>query len=132
MKTPNHHDALRPLVALSMLAAAVCFTGRSAMARRPDKEIDKITAAIDALDSAHKELHDAADDFHGHKKAAMEKIETARKVLEDSRDAHVDKASDKITEAMDELDACVKGDHEGDHPKIHAARKALEAAKEQL
>ena len=94
MKMSYSRKLVRRLAVIAAMTAYASFTVCPAMAfRRPDHEIDKITAAIDALDAAHKELHEAADDFHGHKKAAMEKIETAKATLEKSRDAHVEKAS---------------------------------------
>jgi chromosome segregation ATPase len=119
------------LLIAGLVGMSICC-GNAMAFHRPDGEINKIVKAIDALDKAHKELEDAADNFHGHKKAAMEKIEKAKKVLEDSRDGHVGKAEEKLQEATDELEMCVKGDHEGSHPRIHEAMHALKDAKEQL
>jgi uncharacterized coiled-coil DUF342 family protein len=119
------------LLLAGMMGVSVCSSHALAY-HRPDAEINKIVSAIDALNKAHKELEEAADNFHGHKKAAMDKIEKAKKVLEDSRDGHVDKAAGKLQEATDELEVCVKGDHEGSHPRIHAAMHALDEAKSQL
>lgn len=117
---------------LAVFAASALLSRMAAGYGRPDREIDHIVKAIDALDRAHDELVNAADDFHGHKKAAMEKTERARKVLEDSRDARVDKAADKIQDAIDELKACVADEPEERHPRIHRALHALEDAKGQL
>lgn len=133
MRVLNQGSTLR--VFTSFLAAfAVCsMFSRSASAyRRPDHEIDRINAAIDALDRAHEELNNASDDYHGHKRSAIEKLDRAKKVLEDSRDAHVDKAVDKIQEAIDELKICVGEEPEDRHPRIRKAMHALEDAKDQL
>jgi hypothetical protein len=132
MGNPNRRGVMRVMSFCLAAFALLCFLGRPAEARRPEKEIDKIVKAIDALDKARTELSDAGHDFHGHKQAAIEKIDKAKEVLESSRDARVEKAVDKVQDALDELKACVEGDKKEDHPKIHEAMHALEDAKEQL
>ena len=132
----SHLNRRNTLLSYSVfLAAAMVFVlvGRTALAyHRQDHEIDRIQRAIDALDRAHEELSDAAYEFHGHKHAAMEKIERARKILEDSRDKRLEKAVDKIQDAIDELKACIAGDPDEAHPYIRKAMHALEDAKDQL
>jgi hypothetical protein len=128
----NRANVQRFMACSLMALAMLCFVTRPAEARRPEREIDKIVKAIDALDKAQEELSSAGHDFHGHKQAAMEKIAKAKEVLESSRDARVEKAADKVQAAIDELKTCVEGDKKDDHPRIHEAMRTLEDAKEQL
>jgi isoaspartyl peptidase/L-asparaginase-like protein (Ntn-hydrolase superfamily) len=115
-----------------LLVAALMMGLHSHVMADRDHDHDRIDKALDALHDAREELVHAATDFHGHKQAALDKIEIAQKILEDSRGHRIDRAADKIDQANQELHACIDGDRDGDHPNIHRAIRALEDAKDQL
>lgn len=136
MITPNRKITrwtLSSILALTAIAATT-FPGRPALAENPGRQVrphPKIDEAIGALDDAKDELEHASDDFHGHKKDALRKVEDARRELDRNRTRGGNKedAVAKLDDAKAELRECEKG---GEHPKIHKAIEALDAAKDEL
>ncbi len=136
MKTPNGKITLRTLSLIVALIAfaAISFQDRSALAQNSGRQVrphPKIDEAIGALDDAKEELEHASDDFHGHKKDALRKVEDARRELDRNRTRGGNKedAVARLDDATSELRECEKG---GEHPKIHKAIEALDAAKAEL
>jgi uncharacterized coiled-coil DUF342 family protein len=116
------------MVSLLAFAAMVTTVNRKAFAE--DRHHEKIDSARDALHDAYKELDEAPNDFEGHKKEAMEKIDDADKSLDHWHD-HVHEAIEKVNKAVEQLRVC-KEKNGGHHPRIEKAIDALEAAKDEL
>jgi uncharacterized coiled-coil DUF342 family protein len=124
----NRRPVFTALVcSLAFILATTAFNQR---ARADEPKHEKIDHARDSLSEAYKDLQKASDDFDGHKKEAMEKIDEANKSLEHWH-AHVNEAIEKVDKALEQLHVCKDKGHER-HEMIEKAIDALEAAKEEL
>jgi hypothetical protein len=85
----NRRNVLWTLGCSAAAFVAYPFTGRTALADRDgERRHPRLHAAVVALADARKELQEAPHDFGGHKKAAMEAVDSAVHQLEICRDYH--------------------------------------------
>jgi len=89
----TRRSVLSKALGASAVASVAAFTGllgapRFAAAdegeheRREERRYPKIHNALEALRSARTELHDAGEDFHGHKDEAVKAVDAAIRQLE--------------------------------------------------
>jgi chromosome segregation ATPase len=128
MKRSHRNEVSRILIGLFAMLGMLSTFSRPAVADEPRHE--KIDAARQVLKDAYIDLDKADDDFGGHKKEAMEKIDQAAKSLEKWHD-NISDASDKLDKALEQLHVCKEKGRER-HPKIEEAISAVEAAKVEL